>query len=89
MSTNDQMEITLTKFRAWFEETIQIIVAIKPGERLPVTVLSEQVAQKFGMKGSQLYPVLRFLFDDLTIQGFKRQRGAHGGWLREVPKNKE
>jgi hypothetical protein len=73
------------KIRPLLLEASDIIEALKPGEKIPATELARIIAERHGMTGPQLYPVLVFLFRDYP--GVEVKRGAHGGISRPlVPK---
>jgi hypothetical protein len=81
------IDISLAKIRALFEETSEVIEALKPGEKIPATKLAQQIAERHGMTGPGLYPVLKFLFEGYP--GFEVKRGAQGGICRLPVETKE
>jgi hypothetical protein len=83
----DHIDNSLSKVRVFFEEASEIIDAIKPGEKIPATVLAAQIAEKHGLTGPALYPVLKFLFDGYP--GITVKRGAQGGLARPAPVKSE
>jgi hypothetical protein len=68
---------SLDKIRKLFEKASSRIEALKPGEKIPATVLADQIAKEENMNGPQLYPTLKFLFDGYP--GVKIKKGAQGG----------
>jgi hypothetical protein len=83
----DHIDSSLAKIRTIFEEASDIIDAVKPGEKIPATLLAAQIADKHGMSGAQLYPTLLFLFKDYP--GIVIKRGAHGGLMRPKAEEKK
>lgn len=77
------IESSLAKIRSIFEEASAAIEALKPGEKIPATVLAKTIAEKRGLPGAQLYPTLLFLFKDYP--GVELKRGAHGGICKILP----
>lgn len=75
--SDQHVENSLDKIRNIFKEASSRIDALKPGEKIPATVLAQDLAEKIGMTGPQLYPTLKFLFDGYPDVDIKR--GAHGG----------
>ncbi len=73
----EHVELSLEKIRKIFEKASLRIEALKPGEKIPATVLAEQIAKEEDMNGPQLYPTLLFLIKDYP--GVKVKRGAQGG----------
>lgn len=71
------IENSLAKIRVIYEKASTRIEALKVGEKVPATVLASDLADEIGMTGPQLYPTLKFLFQDYP--GVKISRGAHGG----------
>jgi hypothetical protein len=78
--TQIHIENALGQIKKLFEDAAEVIEAIKPGEKIPATVLAEQVAERHGMNGPSLYPVLKFLFNGFP--GILVKAGAHGGLIR-------
>lgn len=79
---NQHIESSLDKIRKLFEKASTRIEALKPGEKIPATVLAEQIAKEHGMNGPQLYPTLKFLFEDYP--NVKIKKGAQGG-IEKLP----
>ena len=77
------VEDALNKIRVFFEKASTQIEAIVPGEKVPATKLAEDIAKEHGMTGPQIYPVLKYLFDDYP--GVDIRRGAHGGIYKLKP----
>lgn len=80
MDSKQHIENTLAKLRPIFEKAAERIDALKPGEKIPATALAEDIAKAHGMSGPQLYPTLKFLFDDYP--GVDVRKGAHGGIIK-------
>lgn len=78
-------DVLNAKIRPLLQEASDIIEALKPGEKIPATELAKQIAEKHGMTGPTLYPVLKMMFDGYP--GVEIKRGAHGGISRPVPKS--
>lgn len=77
MDYKQHIENSLANIRVIFEEAAERIEALKPGEKVPATVLAQDIADKHDMTGPQLYPTLLFM-----IKGYPNvevRRGAHGG----------
>jgi hypothetical protein len=77
MDYKQHIENSLENIRVIFKEAAERIEALKPGEKVPATVLAQEIADKHDMTGPQLYPSLLFL-----IKGYPNvevRRGAHGG----------
>jgi len=82
--SDKHVEESLEKIRNIFKEAQSRIEALKPGEKIPATALAQELADKIGMTGPQLYPTLKFLFDGYP--GVDIRRGAHGGIFKlDVP----
>lgn len=75
--TEQHIEETLNKLRAIYTEAATRIDALQGDDKIPATKLAEEIAKSRGMTGPQLYPTLKFLFDDYP--GVEISRGAHGG----------
>jgi hypothetical protein len=71
------IEKTLAKVRAIFEEASEIIDALPVGDRMNLTNLSKTLAEKHGMSGGTLYPVLYLLTKDYP--NTKTKKGPKGG----------
>lgn len=82
MSTN-HIDTSLAKIRLIFEKATARIDALKPGEKIPATVLATNIAKEHGMTGPQLYPTLKFLFDGYP--GVDIRKGAAGGIVKLDP----
>lgn len=81
MNSNQHIDNVLAnKIRPLMQEASDILEALKVGEKIPATELARQIAERHGMTGPSLYPVLLFLFDEYP--NFKRSRGAKGGLER-------
>lgn len=78
----EHVEDSLAKIRTIFEKASTRIEALKPGEKIPATVLAEDIAKENGMTGPQLYPTLKFLFDGYP--GVDIRKGAHGGIIKQT-----
>jgi len=83
----EHVELSLEKIRKIFEKASLRIEAIKPGEKIPATVLAEQIAKEENMTGPGLYPTLLFLIKDYP--GCTVKRGAQGGIYKLLPSEKE
>ena len=79
----DHVENSLAKIRTIFEKASERIEALKVGEKIPATVLADDLAKEHGMTGPQLYPTLKFLFDGYP--GVDIRKGAHGGIVKLAP----
>lgn len=71
------VEDSLGKVRAMFDAASARIEALHVGEKVPATILAEQVGSEHGMTGAQAYPILKILFNGYP--GVEILRGAHGG----------
>jgi hypothetical protein len=81
----DAVNLALSMIRPYFEEAQAHIDGMKVGDKVPATILATQIAERHGKTGPQLYPVLKFFFDncpELTVR-----RGALGGLFKIVPKD--
>lgn len=78
------IEEALNEVRVLFMKAATRIEAIKPGEKIPATILAEELAKEQGMTGPQLYPSLKILVND-KYPGVIIRRGAHGGIYRPLP----
>ena len=74
----------VSQVHALFLKAATRIEELKPGEKVPATQLAADLASERGMTGPQLYPTLKFLFDNYP--GVEVKRGAHGGICRPFPK---
>ena len=70
-----------------FTKVITRIAAIKPGETLPATKMSAELAAEIGTTGPALYPTLKILID--KFPGVEIRKGAHGGIYRPLPNEKK
>ena len=79
------IEAALNEVRALFLKAAQRIEAVKPGEKMPATVLAEALAkeQSPDLTGPQIYPTLKILLN--KYPGVDIRRGAHGGIYRLLP----
>lgn len=80
IDTDQHIENSLDDIRKIFKEAAKHIDAIEPGCKIPATALAETLAKQFDTKGPQLYPVLKYLFNNYP--GVKILRGAHGGIMK-------
>lgn len=80
MDSKQHIDNVLATIRPIFEKAAERIDALKPGEKIPATKLAEDLAKEIGMSGAQLYPTLKFLFDDYP--GVDVRKGAHGGIIK-------
>ena len=78
------VDSTLDLIRPFFEEVQAHLDTMKVGDKVPATKLAEKIAEKHGMTGPQLYPTLKFYFDNCPE--LEVRRGAHGGLFKVVPK---
>lgn len=82
------LEESLNEVRAIFVKAATRIETLKPGEKIPATLLAEELARDIiqadgkPMTGPQLYPTLKFLFKGYP--GVEIARGAHGG-IKRLP----
>lgn len=77
MDSKQHIDSVLANLRSIFEKTAGRIDALKPKEKIPATKLAEEIAKEIGMTGPQLYPTLKFLFQDYP--GVTISVGAKGG----------
>lgn len=75
--SKQHIEVSLDKIRLIYQKAADKIEALKPGQKIPATVLADEVAKENGMTGPQLYPTLLFLIKGYP--GVEIKRGAHGG----------
>lgn len=75
----DQVEKALNKIRVIFEKASTRLESTPKGGKIPGTVLANDLAKEFGIKGEgpALYPTLKFLFEDYPNR--INRKGAHGG----------
>lgn len=78
--SKEHIEVSLEKVRSIFKKASDRIEGLKIGEKIPATVLAEEVAKDFKMTGAQAYPILKILFNDYP--GVEVKRGAKGGILK-------
>ena len=81
MDSKQHIDNVLANLRSIFEKTAGRIDALKPKEKIPATKLAEEIGKEIGMTGPQLYPTLKFLFEDYP--GVTIKVGAQGG-IRKV-----
>ena len=74
------LDLRTNSVRAIYEKAAVRIEAIKPGEKIPATKLSDDLAKELGMTGPQLYPTLKVLLEDYP--GVWIKRGAQVGIYR-------
>jgi hypothetical protein len=74
---NKHIEMSLDKIRVIFQKASEKIEALKVGQKIPATVLSDDIAKDCDMTGPQLYPTLLFLIKGYP--GVEVKRGAKGG----------
>jgi len=77
MVVTKHIETSLNKIRVIFEKASGKIEALKVGQKIPATVLADDIAKDCDMTGPQLYPTLLFLIRGYP--GVEIKRGAHGG----------
>jgi hypothetical protein len=80
MHNQTHVDNSLVKIREIFERASSRIESLKSGEKIPATVLAEELAAEYNMTGPQLYPTIRFLLDGYP--GVDVKRGAHGGIIK-------
>lgn len=73
---------SLDRIRVVFEKASAVIEALPVGKKITATGLAEQLAEEIGMKGAQLYPSLKWLYEGYP--GVKITRGAKGG-IEKLP----
>jgi hypothetical protein len=81
MDNKEHTDNVLANIRNLFNKVNDRIDALKPGEKIPATVLAADLAKEMGMTGPQLYPTLKFLLND-DYPGVDIRRGAHGGIMK-------
>jgi hypothetical protein len=69
--------VLANRIRPLLEEAAAEIERLKPGEKILATELAKLVAERHGMTGPQLYPILKMMFSGYP--GVNVQRGARGG----------
>ena len=77
MAVKKHIESSLDKIRVIFQKASEKIEALKVGQKIPATVLADDIAKDCDMTGPQLYPTLLFLIRGYP--GVEVKRGAHGG----------
>lgn len=80
------VDSALALIRPLFDEAQAYIDTMKVGDKVPATKLAQQIAERHGMTGPQLYPTLKFFFDN--HDELEVRRGAHGGLFKVEPKSK-
>lgn len=70
----------LNLIRPYFDEVQAHLDSMKVGDKVPATALAKQIAERHGMTGPQLYPTLKFFFDNCPE--LEVRRGAHGGLFK-------
>jgi len=78
--TKQYVDDVLALIRPFFDEVQAHIETMKVGDKVPATVLAQQIAERHGMTGPQLYPTLKFFFDNCPE--LEVRRGAHGGLFK-------
>lgn len=81
--SKQHIEASLDRIREIFQKASDRIESLKVGQKIPATVLAEEIAKDYGMTGPQLYPTLLFM-----IKGYPNveiKRGAHGGIIKLAP----
>jgi len=73
----------LNLIRPFYEEVQAHLDTMKVGEKVPATKLAERIGERHDMTGPQVYPLLKFFFDNCPE--LKVLRGAHGGLLKVDP----
>lgn len=73
----------LALIRPYFDEVQAHLNIMKVGDKVPATALAKQIAERHGMTGPQLYPTLKFFFDNCPE--LEVRRGAHGGLFKVLP----
>lgn len=74
---------SIAKIKNIFDKAAARIDAITPGSKIPATELASDLAKEIGMTGPQLYPTLKFLYDNYP--GVDIRKGAHGGIYKLLP----
>ena len=77
----------LELIRPFFDEVQTHIDTMKVGEKVPATKLAQTIAERHDMTGPQLYPTLKFFFDNCPE--LEVRRGAHGGLFKIDPNAKK
>ena len=75
------VEDVLNDVRTLFIKAATRIEALKVGEKVPATKLSEELAKELGKTGPSIYPVLKLLLND-EYPGVEIKKGALGGILK-------
>lgn len=78
--SKQHIEASLDKIRGIYQRAADKIESLKVGQKIPATVLAEEIAKDYGMTGPQLYPTLLFLIKGYP--GVEIKRGAHGGIIK-------
>lgn len=74
---SDHVDTAVNDIRKIFEDVSSFIEEMKSGEKIPATQLAAKFAEKYNLKGPDLYPTLRFLLRNYP--GIQVKRGATGG----------
>lgn len=74
----------LNQLRVLFSKASAPVEALKSGEHIPLTKLSEDLAKEQGTTGPKLYPIIRSFFVDYP--GVVLKNGAKGG-VYKLPLN--
>jgi|688.fasta_scaffold1678876_1 hypothetical protein len=85
MNSEEHIEKSLLEIKEIFKLAAKHIDELKPGERIPATELARLVGSEFLKTGSEVYPILLFLFKDYP--NTKIQKGAYGGIVKLKDKN--
>lgn len=78
------IETRLNDIRTIYLKAVERLEALKPGERIPSTVLADEIAKEMGQKTTQLYPILLPMLNGYPR--FIRRVGAKGG-MERLPDN--
>lgn len=76
---------SLERIREIFQRASIRIESLRVGQKIPATVLAEEIAKDYGKTGPQIYPILRYLLDNYP--GVKITKGAKGG-IQKLDSNK-
>jgi hypothetical protein len=78
--TKQYVDDVLALIRPFFDEVQAHIDTMKIGDKVPATALAAKIAERHDMTGPQLYPTLKFFFDNCPE--LEVRRGAHGGLFK-------
>lgn len=81
---SNHIDDSLNKIRVIFQKAADRIEKLEGQDKIPATKLADDIANEHGMTGPQLYPTLKFLFQDYP--GVEITRGAHGGIRKKKDK---